>query len=133
MDVATIERAVREALAERGERPAAVYLYGSRARGDARDDSDVDLGVLFGAEAPTGYAGLKLGLAGAIERRLGKEVDLVVLDRAPADLVHRVLRDGALLIEDDRAARVAFEVYKRNEYFDLLPMLRRIRNPGGAA
>ncbi len=57
---------------------------------------------------------------------------MVVLNRAPADLVHRILRDGILLVENDAAARVAFEVNKRNEYFDLLPNLREYRNASKA-
>jgi len=43
------------------------------------------------------------------------------------DLVHRVLRDSLLLAERDRSARIRFEVRSRNEYFDLLPFLRRYR------
>jgi hypothetical protein len=35
---------------------------------------------------------------------LGRPVDLVALKRAPADLVHRVLRDGVLVF--DASARV---------------------------
>jgi antitoxin ChpS len=33
-----------------GDRLAGVYLYGSRARGDHRDDSDVDVAVAFNGE-----------------------------------------------------------------------------------
>jgi hypothetical protein len=43
-----------------------------------------------------------------------------------------VLRDGQLLIERDRRARSAFEVARRNEYFDLLPYLRQYRQRGAA-
>lgn len=55
------------------------------------------------------------------------EVDLVVLNAASPDLVHRVLRDGILLLERDRPARIAFEVRARNAYFDLQPVLARYR------
>ena len=54
----------------------------------------------------------------------------MVLNRAPADLVHRILRDGILMLERDRNARIAFEVQRRNEYFDLLPILKRYRRTG---
>jgi hypothetical protein len=47
------------------------------------------------------------------------------------DLAHRVLRDGLLLLERDRSARIRFEVRARNEYFDLLPHLRRYRRKAG--
>jgi hypothetical protein len=54
-------------------------------------------------------------------------VDLLVLNRAPVDLIHRVLRDGILLHDRHPAARIRFEVKARNEYFDLLPYLRQYR------
>ena len=53
---------------------------------------------------------------------------LVVLNEAPCDLVHRVLRDGRL----DRAARVRFEVRSRNEYFDMDPVRRAYRRTHAA-
>ena len=49
------------------------------------------------------------------------------MNKAPVDLVHRILRDGRLVFEGDHGARVAFEVKARNEYFDLLPYLREYR------
>ncbi len=52
---------------------------------------------------------------------------MVVLNRAPADLVHRVLRDGRLVLDLDPAARIRFEVQSRNEYFDLAPVRRLYR------
>jgi predicted nucleotidyltransferase len=104
------------------------YLFGSWARGDARRDSDVDVAVLFSADPPRTLAGLHLDLADRLKGALGgRPVDLVVLNHAPVDLVHRVLRDGVLLLERDRSARIRFEVRARNEYFDLLPHLQRYR------
>lgn len=111
----------------------AAYLFGSEARGSARSDSDVDVAVLLRQPPPTTLEGLQLDLAAEIERKIGREVDLVVLNRAPPDLVHRVLRDGRLLLEADRAGRIAFEVRARNEYFDLLPILERYRRLGARA
>ena len=46
--------------------------------------------------------------------------------------MHRVLRDGILIDEADRAARIRFEVAARNEYFDLLPILQRYRRSVGS-
>lgn len=105
----------------------ALYLFGSTARGTSRDDSDVDVGVLLEAPAPRTLAGLKLVLEGELESVVGREVQLVVLNRAPPDLVHRILRDGRLLVDRDPSARIRFEVHARREYFDVLPYLRRYR------
>jgi predicted nucleotidyltransferase len=70
---------------------------------------------------------LPLNTEADLEQLLGRPVQIVVLNDAPVDLVHRVLRDGELVYEADRAARVAFEVAARREYLDLLPILRRYR------
>jgi predicted nucleotidyltransferase len=115
----------------RNEDAAAVYLFGSVARGEGRADSDVDVAVLYGKPVEPGLAGLKLALAGDIEERLGRRVDLVLLDNQPPDLIHCVLRDGLLVLETNRSARIRFEVTARNEYFDVLPMLQRYRRPRG--
>ncbi len=105
----------------------AVYLFGSEARGEASPKSDIDLGVLLREAAPATLAGRELDLAGDLESALGESVDLVILNDCPVDLVARVLRDGRLLLDRDRSARIQFEVDTRNRYFDLLPHLRRYR------
>lgn len=122
-----IEERLREAL--RGAPPEVVcaYLFGSVARGEARRGSDVDVGVLYEEPPEPRLDAGPLDLEGELERALRRPVQLVVLNGAPADLVHRVLRDGRLLLDRDRAARIRFEVAKRNEYFDLEPIRRRYR------
>ncbi|MCO5172124.1 MAG: nucleotidyltransferase domain-containing protein [Planctomycetes bacterium] len=126
-----VEQRLREYFAGR-EDVVAAYLFGSVARDEAGPASDVDVGVLLGAAPPAGFAGLRvqLDLEAALEALLRRPVQVVVLDRAPPDLVHRVLRDGRLVLERDPAARVRFEVRARREYFDVLPALleyRRLR------
>ena len=56
----------------------------------------------------------------------------MVLNHAPLDLAHRVLRDSVLVIEPDPSARVRFEVRARNEYWDLKPYLDEYRRTPGA-
>jgi hypothetical protein len=107
----------------------AVYLFGSVARGDDSASSDVDVGVLFEQPPPVRLTGGRLTLEGDLERHLGRPVDLVVLNTASADLVHRVLRDGRVVVDRDVPARLRFEVRRRNEYFDLEPIRRRYRRP----
>ena len=65
----------------------AVYLFGSVARGDATAASDVDVAVLFDQAPEPALDGAVLTLEGEIERHLGRPVDLVSLNGAPADLV----------------------------------------------
>lgn len=124
-DLASVEPLLRDALARAPDEVLAGYLFGSLARGDAREDSDVDVGVLL-ARVPSTLEE-RFGLESRLEERLGRPVQLVVLNGAPPDLVHRVLRDGRLVLERDRGARVRFEVAARNAYFDVQPILARYR------
>lgn len=124
-DVAVVEQ-LREFFARDAHGCAAVYLFGSRARDDFRDDSDVDVAVLWETMPDDPWHAM-LGLMSALSDVCGREVDVVVLNTASADVRHRVLRHECLILDRNRSARIKFEVATRNEYFDLLPMLRRIR------
>ncbi len=106
----------------------AAYLYGSVARGTQRRDSDVDLALLLQQDPPDTLEGLRLNLAARLQNRLGRQVQVVILNRAPCDLAHRVRRDGRILVERNRRRRVAWEVKSRNEYFDMEPIRRLYRH-----
>jgi predicted nucleotidyltransferase len=104
---------LRAVLARRAERVTCAYLFGSAARAQARAGSDLDIAVLLREPPPATVEGLAFEIGGEIERATGTPVDIVVLNRASPDLVHRVLRDGVLVHESDPRARVAFETRKR--------------------
>ncbi len=127
MDDAAIEHRLRTFFQTRAPEVAAAYLFGSVARGTSRTTSDVDVGVLLGRPPAATLADLPLDLEVDLERLLGMSTQVVVLNRAPADLVHRVLRDGKLLVDREPSARIAFEVRARNEFFDLKPVLDQYR------
>jgi predicted nucleotidyltransferase len=112
----------------------AVYLFGSVARGEAGPASDVDVAVLFASDPPATLDAPQFAMEAELERLLGREVQVVALNRASPDLVHRVLRDGRLVLDRDRSARIRFEVRSRNEYFDMA-LVRRLyrRYPGPSA
>lgn len=106
---------------------AAVYLYGSVARGTAHDDSDVDIGVLYERPPEGTLLAQPFADEADLAELLAHRAQIVVMNHAPPDLVHRILRDGILLLEPNRSRRILFEVRARNLYFDLLPMLRQYR------
>lgn len=129
MDPAAVERQLTELLESCAERHgiAAAWLFGSMARGTAGPESDVDVAVLLSEDPPRTLAGLKLDLESELEMALRLPVQLVVLNRAPSELAVTVFREGKLLLERDPAKRVEFEVRKRNEFWDMEPILRLYR------
>jgi hypothetical protein len=105
----------------------AAWIFGSQARGTARPDSDVDVAVLLPARPPPTLEAQLYDVEDALTGWLGRPAQLVIVNSAPPDLVHRVLRDGKLVIDRDRSARIRFEVAARNAYWDLKPHLDRYR------
>lgn len=82
-----------------------LWLFGSAARGEERKDSDLDLAALFRRRpAPLELLDAK----GELADLLGREVDLVDLDRASPILGMQVLRSGRLLVDRNPARRYAF-------------------------
>ncbi len=128
MDRGILLERLRRCFAGRADVVAA-YLFGSFARGEAGEHSDVDVGVILAAGRPgcaADYAPV-IAMQGDLEQACGRPVDLVAMNGAPPDLLHRILRDGVLLHESNHEARVEFELRARNEYFDLRPMLEYYR------
>lgn len=118
---------LRRVIADHEPQVLTAYLFGSRARGTERLGSDVDVAVLFAEARPRTLMGLPTELEAALSAALGLDAQVVDLERASPDFVHRVLRDGVLVLDRDPAARVRFEVHRRNQYFDILPHLERYR------
>ncbi|HKH46167.1 MAG TPA: nucleotidyltransferase domain-containing protein [Thermoanaerobaculia bacterium] len=131
LDSETLVDKLSELLATRAEDEgiAAAWLFGSVARGTARPDSDVDVGILYHEDPPRTLAGI--GKVFNLEEELtevtGLPIQIVALNHAPVDLAIRVLRDGKLLLGQDSLRRVDFEVRARNEFWDLEPYLRLYR------
>ena len=108
---------------------AAAYLFGSRARGDARPDSDLDVGLVLrrrGETVEEHHRWLR-DLAGRLESLCpGSLVDVVLLEPQGPIFAHRVLCEGVRVYEADRARRVDFESDTISRALDLLPWHERL-------
>lgn len=79
-------------LAALGEHDAEVWLFGSCARGDLLQHSDIDIAILPRDELPTSFFGVLQ--ADIEESTIPYDVDLVDLRRADAALIAEVRREG---------------------------------------
>ena len=104
------------------------YLFGSRARGRARRDSDVDVAVYVDeARVRASTWGYRADLTTDLMVALGtNDVDVVVLNRAPILLYHRVLRDGVRVLSRDLRATTTRAGQALSRYFDFLPQLDKM-------
>jgi uncharacterized protein len=106
------EAAVRRILAAVPEAEA-IYLFGSRARGDALPDSDFDIAVLTAAPLPALF---RYDLQEALAADLHAAVDLVDLRSASTVMRVKVIDEGRLWYERDATVRQLFEATAYSAY-----------------
>lgn len=105
----------------------AVYLFGSYASGNPHRYSDIDMAVLFDKTVnPEDYTDKQIDLAVSLGRLLGREADVVVLNRAGSFLKYIVLKNGLRVYERPDRSERGFEARAIVEYFDFLPIKNRI-------
>jgi uncharacterized protein len=98
------------------------YLFGSLAKGRPREASDVDVAVHFGGSGSrSDRLDRGLELEGRLEAKLGRTVQVVVLNDAPLELRFNVLHHGIPLQARDRGARTRFFVDTGRRYYDMAP------------
>ena len=102
-----------------------LYLFGSRATGEARDDSDVDLGVLFSRTSDVHVLDL-IDLSQRFEDAIGLDVDLVDMSKASAFLALDIVRGERLYAADEDACD-HFDLYVMRRAADLAPFERMRR------
>jgi len=75
-------------------------VFGSHARQEASERSDVDIAVEFEDVLPEGtqYSELLLGLGADLEIALSESVDVVDLHRTDPSLGRQILEEGVLLV-----------------------------------
>ena len=103
-------QALKEYFAKRDDIVMA-FLFGSRAKGYDRASSDWDIGVYLITEDRA----KEQELWGAVEKIVRTEVDLVVLNRAPAIISWNIVRTGIPLIIRNRGQYLRFLLQASHE------------------
>lgn len=104
---------------------AIVYLFGSKATGNASPASDMDIGVVLnvppsGKDTRSLYQCLYKLL---LEMFPDAKLDIVFLQNSPLSLQYSAIRDGRILFEDDPIFTVDYENRVVNFYLDFRPVL----------
>lgn len=102
----------------RHDRIMFAYRYGSRARGEEHEGSDLDIAIYTAKELhPRAISRLILDL----EEAAGETVDLAILNEAGVVFQHQVLKEGDLIYVDDEQAQIEFETSVYSRYSDYKP------------
>ena len=104
------------------------YLFGSYARGEEQPHSDIDVAVQVDeARADNSGFGYRARITTDLMAGLGfNDVDVLILNRAPPVLHHRVLRDGVRVLSRDLAATTTREGQALSRYCDFVPQLAKM-------
>lgn len=98
------------------------YLFGSAARG-VRAPRDADIAVFLKKDmSPLKSLSFRLRLTDELKKRLGMDVDLVILNGASPFLKHQVLKYGQLIFKRSAMVDSEFRYDTMTEYFDMLPL-----------
>lgn len=106
------------------------YLFGSMADNRARLDSDVDVGVLLDRRVyrrAVDRFDARLRLITRLQAAVGREVDVVILNDAPPQLVRHIMTRGRRLMVSDIGLDHACLRTSLSRAADLEPFLRRTR------
>ena len=120
-----------------GEPVRVAYLFGSHARGQASQLSDVDVALLAPGVIPHDRLDLRLRVISRLSTAAcipDVDLDVIVLDESPLTLTGRVVRDGVVIYSIDEPLRAEYESRIFREFVDFslladeidLEMLRQI-------
>jgi len=104
------------------------YAFGSRVTGRSRPVSDLDVGYYltdYRYHAPLSIRAEK-DMAVVLSDRLGVEVDLRDLGRAPLEFRGRVLEQGVRIYCSDEVQRVGLERDLLGRYLDYKPKFQQM-------
>ena len=92
----------------------AAYLFGSRAGGEGKKTSDVDIALLLDDREANNLQYLEFKVT--LERVLNKNVDLIILNQAGEILKHQIRKYGKMIYENNPKIRKQWEILSRKLY-----------------
>ncbi len=102
----------------------AVYLFGSRAAGTSHASSDIDLGILLNHNDRAGFFQREFKARFDLDKMLGSEVDVIVLNDADLFLVQQVLTKGVEVYIRDRKKAEELKWHLLKLSWDFMPVKR---------
>jgi predicted nucleotidyltransferase len=113
---------VLENIFSRHDEIIAVYLFGSHARGYARTDSDIDIGILL-SDDKLGSGLYPVQIARELKNtfKIKQDIDVRILNNGTLRFLHQVLKGKLLLCRDDKK-RIEFETSVISRYLDFKPI-----------
>lgn len=92
------------------------YIFGSYAKGNVREDSDIDIAIYLKDSIGTyAYLDMKMELSEALKR----EVDLVILNDSTPLLKYEIYKKNILLFTHDESIENRYKVKVLFEYDDM--------------
>ena len=104
-----------------------IFLFGSMAKGNARNNSDIDIGILVKDTKKlekNPHFESKLALRIEKELKIKTPLDIRVLNNAGLRFINQVLKYGRLVFSRNEKERVIFETTSISNYFDFRPFLK---------
>lgn len=104
------------------------YLFGSRARGDFTEESDLDFAILLSKsfEDPYNLVRLINDLATTLNVK-DEKINLIILNDTHLEMTYRVVSEGVLIFERSVEKRVDFEARAIKSYLDFKPISDQMR------
>jgi len=105
------------------------YIFGSYARGEARENSDIDVAI-YVKKVPKDIFKYENKIASKIEKEIKKQVEVRILNKLPFLLQSRITKEGKLIFSKNEKERIKFETFVLSNYLDfsyLMKEYNRIR------
>ena len=117
-----LEEKIRKTL-EKERNILFAYIFGSYARGEARENSDIDIAI-YVKRVPKDIFKYESKIASKIEKEIKKQVEVRVLNKLPSLLQSRIMKEGKLVFSKNEKERIKFETFAMSNYLDFSYLMK---------